>query len=171
MGRKKKSLTVIDGTKPMAPKFVYSDCSEVDENLNSLTYGEGFAFGYGKYRTENYAGRDYQVAIAQNINPKTIRHIVGVPNHFRAWDREFYHSIGGHNRRLTIADDYELLIRSFLKTNTVALCCNASNNILAGCNASNNILAGSVHLYEFLPFFGYYLPPQSHSSLALKMLT
>ena len=25
MGRKKKSLTVIDGTKPMTPKFVYSD--------------------------------------------------------------------------------------------------------------------------------------------------
>jgi len=102
-------------------KFVYSDCSEIDENHNSLTYGDGFAFGYGKYRTENYNGRDYQVAATQNINPKTIRHIVGVPNHFRAWDREFYHSIGGHNRRLTIADDYELIIRTFLKTRMVGI--------------------------------------------------
>jgi O-antigen biosynthesis protein len=102
-------------------KFVFSDCAEIDENHNSLTYGDGFAFGYGKYRKEFYNNREYQVAICQNINPKTIRHIVGVPNHFRAWEREFYHSIGGHNRRLTIADDYELIIRSFLKTRFVGI--------------------------------------------------
>ena len=102
-------------------KFVFSDCAEIDENHNSLTYGDGFAFGYGKYRKEFYNNREYQVAICQNINPLTIRHIVGVPNHFRAWEREFYHSIGGHNRRLTIADDYELIIRSFLKTKFVGI--------------------------------------------------
>jgi len=102
-------------------KFVFSDCAEIDENHNSLTYGDGFAFGYGKYRKEFYNNREYQVAICQNINPLTIRHIVGVPNHFRAWEREFYHSIGGHNRRLTIADDYELIIRSFLKTRFVGI--------------------------------------------------
>lgn len=102
-------------------KFVYSDCAEIDENYQSLTYGDGFAFGYGKYRNEFYNNRMYKVAVCQNINPKTIRHIVGVPNHFRAWDREFYHSIGGHNRRLTIADDYELIVRSFLKTKFVCV--------------------------------------------------
>ena len=102
-------------------KFAFSDCAEIDENHTSLTYGSGFAFGSGKYRKETYRDREYQVAICQNINPKTIRHIVGVPNHFRAWDREFYHSIGGHNRRLTIADDYELIIRSFLKTRFVGI--------------------------------------------------
>ena len=97
-------------------KFVYSDCSEIDEAHNSLTYGEGFCFGYGSYHKETYNGREYSVCNAPNTNPKTIRHIVGVPNHFRAWDKEFYLSIGGHNRRLTIADDYELIVRSFLKT-------------------------------------------------------
>lgn len=102
-------------------KFAFSDCAEIDQNFNSLTYGDGFAFGYGKYRDEVYQGRTYKVAITQNINPKTIRHIVGVPNHFRAWEKEFYHSIGGHNRRLTIADDYELIIRSFLKTKFVGI--------------------------------------------------
>jgi glycosyltransferase involved in cell wall biosynthesis len=102
-------------------KFVYSDCVEVDENYNSLTYGEGFAFGYGSYREEQFAGRTYKVANCPNINPKTIRHIVGVPNHFRAWDRVFYHSIGGHNRRLTIADDYELIVRTFLNTRMIRI--------------------------------------------------
>jgi len=102
-------------------KFVYSDCAEIDENHVSLTYGDGFSFGYGSYRDEQYRGRDYKVANTSNINPKTIRHIVGVPNHFRAWDKAFYHSIGGHNRRLTIADDYELIVRTFLNTKMVKI--------------------------------------------------
>ncbi len=102
-------------------KFVYSDCAEIWENHSCIKYGDGFAFGYGTYRTEEYNGREYDVANTSNINPKTIRHIVGVPNHFRAWDAEFYKSIGGHNRRLTIADDYELVVRTFLKTRMVRI--------------------------------------------------
>jgi glycosyltransferase involved in cell wall biosynthesis len=102
-------------------KFVYSDCAEIDQNHNSLTYGDSFAFGYGSYRDEEYNGRIYKAVNTQNINPKTIRHIVGVPNHLRAWDRFFYHSIGGHNRGLSIADDYELIVRSFLKTKFVRI--------------------------------------------------
>ena len=102
-------------------KFVYSDCAEIDQNHNSLTYGDNFAFGYGSYRDEEYNGRIYKAVNTQNINPKTIRHIVGVPNHLRAWDRFFYHSIGGHNRNLSIADDYELIVRSFLHTKFVRI--------------------------------------------------
>ncbi len=102
-------------------KFVYSDCAEIDENHNSLTYGNGFAFGYGTYREEKYNNKIYQVINTPNINPKTIRHIVGVPNHFRAWDRFFYHSIGGHNRNLSIADDYELIVKTFLNTTMIKI--------------------------------------------------
>ena len=57
-----------------------------------------------------------KVYISMNINPKTIRHIVGVPNHIRVWRKLIYHQIGGHNRRLSIGDDYELLVRTFLST-------------------------------------------------------
>lgn len=96
--------------------FFFNDSVEVDENWNSLTYGDGFAFGYGKYRKETYRGYEWDVAITQNINPKTIRHIVGVPNHVRAWRRDTYFAIGGHNRDLSIADDYELVVRTFLHT-------------------------------------------------------
>lgn len=98
--------------------FFFNDTLEVDENWNSLTYPEGFALGYGSYRKEEYAGKIMNVSNQQNINPKTIRHIVGVPNHVRAWRRSTYFEIGGHNRNLTIADDYELVIRTFLKTIT-----------------------------------------------------
>lgn len=96
--------------------FFYSDNVEIDESHNSLKYGPGFAFGYGKYENYEWNGKNYDSCIAPNINPKTIRHIVGVPNHIRAWRKELYHQIGGHNRNLPIADDYELIVRTFLNT-------------------------------------------------------
>ena len=96
--------------------FFYTDSCEVDQNWKSLTYNEGFAMGYGDYRDESTMGIDFKVQVTPNINPKTIRHIVGVPNHIRAWRRDTYFTIGGHNRNLTVADDYELLVRTFLGT-------------------------------------------------------
>ena len=96
--------------------FYYTDSAEVDQNWESLTYGGGFAMGYGAYRDESALGMDFKVQVTPNLNPKTIRHIVGVPNHIRAWRRNLYYQIGGHNRGLSIADDYELLVRTFLNT-------------------------------------------------------
>jgi glycosyltransferase involved in cell wall biosynthesis len=101
--------------------FVYSDCAEVDEAHNSLKYNPGFCFGYGDYRSEVHQGKEYAIANTSNINPITIRHIVGVPNHFRAWERDTYFRVGCHNRRLSIADDYELLVRTFLDTKFVKI--------------------------------------------------
>lgn len=92
--------------------FFYTDCVELNEMGESMTYPDGFAFGYGSYRKEG----KWDVSVCVGINPKTIRHIVGVPNHIRAWRKNVYHKIGGHNRRLTIADDYELIVRTFLNT-------------------------------------------------------
>jgi len=96
--------------------FFYTDSAEINQYWQSQTYGEPFALWYGKYRKYNYNGRIWDVAIQPNINPKTIRHIVGVPNHVRAWRKDVYFQIGGHNRDLSIADDYELIVRTFLHT-------------------------------------------------------
>jgi glycosyltransferase involved in cell wall biosynthesis len=97
--------------------FAYTDCAEVigDEHENA-SYPDGWGFGYGSYRSEFWRGRDYLVSNYPDINSKTIRHIVGVPNHARAWKADFYKSIGGHNRNLFVADDYELLVRTWLST-------------------------------------------------------
>lgn len=102
--------------------FAYTDCVEILEDWSTtLTYPPGFCFGYGKYRKEREMGIVMNVNISPNINPKTIRHIVGIPNHIRAWKRDVYFKVGGHNRRLSIADDYELVIRTFLETKFVRI--------------------------------------------------
>ncbi len=99
--------------------FLYTDCAEIYEDRTSRTYRDGWAFGYGSYSDVEYRGALYKSGSAGNINPKTIRHIVSTPNHVRAWRRSFYESIGGHNRELHVADDYEILVRTFLKTRMI----------------------------------------------------
>lgn len=105
--------------------YAYSDCVECDMELNSMCYGDDFAFSYGSYYKQTYNDKELDVCACVPVNPKTIRHIVGVPNHFRSWRRSTYHALGGHNRRLTIADDYEITVRAFLMTRFVRIpkCC------------------------------------------------
>ena len=99
--------------------FLYTDCAETHENGMSHTYREGWAFGYGSYTDVEYKGKVYKSGNTGNINAKTIRHIVSAPNHLRAWRRAFYESIGGHNKELHVADDYEIIIRTFLETRMI----------------------------------------------------
>ncbi len=99
--------------------FLYTDCAEIYENGANLTYRKGWAFGYGSYTDVEYKGRVYKSGNAGNINAKTIRHIISAPNHVRAWRKSFYESIGGHNKELHVADDYEIMVRTFLKTRMI----------------------------------------------------
>ncbi len=99
--------------------FVYSDFAEVFANGQNVSYGKSWAHGYGSYRTGMYEGKEYLIANAPHINPQTIRHIVGAPNHYRAWKKDCYMEIGGHNKKIHIADDYEIVVRTFLNTRMV----------------------------------------------------
>lgn len=102
--------------------FYYTDCTEVyEENGKCVVYGEGFAMGYGSYKVDWYKNRSYLTHISCNINPRTIRHIVGVPNHIRAWRSDLYRDIFGHSTLLGVCDDYEIIIRTFLKTKFVRI--------------------------------------------------
>jgi predicted O-methyltransferase YrrM len=97
--------------------FVYGNACEIYENSdNIIDYGDNWAFGYGNYMKSIYKNKVYKVAITANINPKTIRHITAVPNHVRSWRKDIYEKIGGHDEELLVADDYELIVRTFLNT-------------------------------------------------------
>jgi hypothetical protein len=98
--------------------FFYTDCAELTEDVYTPAgYGDFFAFGFsGHYNTwSDLHGRYVWAAYAPPPNPKTLSHIVGVPNHVRVWRREFYDRVGKHNPELSVADDYELLLRSYVQ--------------------------------------------------------
>ena len=102
--------------------FLYSDwldwlgAERADMEATAAGFADGWAFGYGAYGSEIVAGRRVPVGQAPPLTWRTIRHIVAAPNHLRAWRRDAYQRVGGHDHRLDVADDYELVVRTFLDT-------------------------------------------------------
>lgn len=95
--------------------FVYTDFAELhEETFLPFRYRDGFCSGYGGYYKQYIDNKLLYVVSSPNINSKTIRNMACVPNHVRVWKSCFYDKIGGHNSRLPIADDLELIIRTFL---------------------------------------------------------
>lgn len=92
--------------------FVSSNWCEINPAGESCRYPAGWAFGYGSDYFDEALG--VWVMRTPPVNPTTMRHIVSVPNHLRAWSAELYRSLGGHDPNLPVADDYELLVRTFL---------------------------------------------------------
>lgn len=94
--------------------FVYSDWCEILPDGQSGKYPPGWAFGYGsEYWSEEHG---VWAMSAPEVNPTTIRHIVSAPNHVRAWRSSVYDALGGHDPSLPVADDYDLVVRTFLAT-------------------------------------------------------
>lgn len=105
---------VAEAFKDFSVGFVYSDWCEILPDGQSGVYPKGWAFGYGSEYWSNEHG--VWVMSAPELNPKTLRHIVSAPNHVRCWRANVYREIGGHNPDLPIADDYDLFVRTYLKT-------------------------------------------------------
>lgn len=75
-----------------------------------------FVWGYGGHEWVEADGKKYLSHYYPNINPKTIRFNIGMPNHARVWHREVYNKVSKHNKFISVADDYELIVRTFLET-------------------------------------------------------
>jgi len=111
--------------------FMYSDVCELyedgemktyDHDLSGNWYGRFdnyFDFGYAGHTYVEADGNMYITHHYPDINPLTIRFNISMPNHVRVWKKEVYDKIGGHNINTPIADDYELIVRTFLNTEIV----------------------------------------------------
>jgi hypothetical protein len=78
-----------------------------------------FDFGYAGHSWVNVDGKDIVAHWYPDINPLTIRFNISMPDHVRMWERELYHKIDGHNTNTPVADDLEIIIRSFLNTRII----------------------------------------------------
>jgi glycosyltransferase involved in cell wall biosynthesis len=111
--------------------FIYTNATEMYEDGSFRYYSAdtsgnwekdpslGFAFGYAGHSIVNIEGKEYVHHQYPSINPLTIRFNISMPNHARMWKREIYHNVLGHNRDLPVADDLELIIRTFLVTRMI----------------------------------------------------
>jgi hypothetical protein len=111
--------------------FLYSDVSEMyddgemkyyDHDWSGDWYGRSdnfFDFGYAGHTPVMVDGTEILAHWYPDINPLTIRFNISMPDHIRMWERNLYHKIGGHNRNTPVADDLEIIIRSFLFTRMI----------------------------------------------------
>lgn len=59
-------------------------------------------------------GRNVTYAHGFAPSAASLASILWAPNHFRAWSRACYDAAGGHSAEQTVADDYDLLCRTYL---------------------------------------------------------
>jgi O-antigen biosynthesis protein len=108
--------------------FVYTDCTELYEDGTFRQYGPIDPNGYGDWQNNGFTwaychhewvdvdGQRVLGTYSNEINPKTIRYNMGMPNHTRIWRYDVYSQVKGHNRNVSVADDYELIVKTFLVT-------------------------------------------------------
>ena len=113
--------------------FLYTNCSEIYEDGEPKYYDHDwtgnwyarndnfFDFGYAGHTWVNVDGAKVLAHHYPDINPLSIRFNITMPNHARMWERNLYHKIGGHNKNMPVADDLEILIRTFLNTRMIHL--------------------------------------------------
>lgn len=97
--------------------FIYFDCACIYENGNNQWYGDFICKGYGGYYSQKYKDKWRLVYITPNINNITLSHLVCCPNHPRIWRRQTLFELGSYSEYLPICDDYEILLRTAVKTN------------------------------------------------------
>lgn len=95
--------------------MIGSDCSEIyEDTLANHAYCPQYGYGRHGYYKEWYDNRWINVSCNGPLDCYTLRYIVGVVNHLRAWRYSTYVSLRGHDFNLNVADDYELIVRTFL---------------------------------------------------------
>lgn len=111
--------------------FMYSEVCELYDDGEMKYYTDiwgdegyahpenGFNGAFGIHYWTNVNETEYLSHRYSDINPMSIRYNYSMPNHLRAWRRDIYFRLGGHNKRLPVADDFELIVKTFLTTKIV----------------------------------------------------
>lgn len=111
------SLCAIEAAFQSGAGFVFSDPAV-------FTYGDKEKANYGKFAyAQSHGWLHYDVKVygrsllatkAFDPSPRSLCEIYYAPDHVRCWSREAYYAAGGHNRELSVIDDQELMIKTYL---------------------------------------------------------
>ena len=103
--------------------FAFTDFAEkyAGEDNRYHHYTDNWGRHLGGTYYQRYNDHWATIEAAPVPNSYTFSSIVGVPNHVRAWRRDFYKEIGGHDETIFVGDDYELLVRTVLKTKMIKI--------------------------------------------------
>jgi hypothetical protein len=92
--------------------FAYSDTAEFhDETWVPNTYRTDC--GWSSYPV-TFQGHELLAQPQPPATPHNLRLIDWSPNHFRAWRKDAYWKVDGHNPNLPVIDDHDLIVRMYL---------------------------------------------------------
>jgi len=93
--------------------FVYSDDATYHMQDGFIPYGSGYGWTHREFE---WNGKKLTAMNSFEPSSHSVSYIWYAPDHVRAWRKEVYEKIGGHNVDLSICDDHELMIRTYLET-------------------------------------------------------
>ena len=93
--------------------FVFSDNAVLSQQSKFIPYNPLFGW---KYRMFEWGDEQLYSMTHFPASSQALSYIYYAPDHVRAWRREVYQEIGGHNVALSVCDDQELMIRTYFVT-------------------------------------------------------
>jgi glycosyltransferase involved in cell wall biosynthesis len=97
--------------------FVYSDAAVFRYRPGDVPqfkqYCYSQAHGWQDYEVSVY-GRKLVATESFDVTPRSLCEIYYAPDHVRCWSRKAYYEAGGHNPELSVCDDLELMIKTYL---------------------------------------------------------
>jgi len=92
--------------------FVYSDAAVFnDGSLKSWSYSP--THGWESYDLRVYE-KPFRATKCFELTPRSLCEVYYAPDHVRVWSREAYEKTGGHNPDMGVADDHDLVCRTYL---------------------------------------------------------
>jgi glycosyltransferase involved in cell wall biosynthesis len=91
--------------------FVFSQNAKLSKDFRP--YMEECGWTSKKFR---WQGKSLYAMNNQPVTPGRLGHIWFAPDHIRAWRRDMYESIGGHDDSLKVCDDLDLMHRLYMVT-------------------------------------------------------
>jgi glycosyltransferase involved in cell wall biosynthesis len=93
--------------------FVYSDNAVLSLKSPFVPYNPANGWTY-----KNFTWQDKELISMNSFAPTShaLSYIWYAPDHVRAWRKSVYNALGGHNVNLSVCDDHELMIRTYLTT-------------------------------------------------------
>lgn len=91
--------------------FFYSESFEIKPDGSSHLYSPYYGW---ETATKDRNGKPQEYNLSFPVNPNSLRQIFWAPNHVRAWTKEAYDAIGGHDKDLEVGDDHDLIMRFYI---------------------------------------------------------
>ena len=91
--------------------FVYSDDAILADNFTPFNPSHGWT-----WKWFNWKGKKLISHHGFHANAASLSMIYYAPDHVRSWRSNIYKQIGGHNVNLSILDDQDLMIRTYMVT-------------------------------------------------------